>query len=107
MGFILVKWLLAFSLVLGLPTLGVMAPLGSTEQSADPDTPAEREEAASRGGAVRTQRNRNGGSNLNRYAIRFAVLADNSAFSSQSTKPPIKFLAARLNLCQHATVLRI
>lgn len=107
MALILVKSLLAFILVLGLPTLGVMAPLASTEQSADPDAPAERDEVSSRGGSVRTQRNRNGGSNLNRFAIPFAVLADNPAFSSQSTKPPIKFRAARLNLCQRSTVLRI
>jgi hypothetical protein len=84
-----------------------MAPLASTEQSADPDAPAEREEASSRGGAFRTQRSKNGGSNSNRFAIPFAVLTDNPAFSSQTTKPAIKFLAARLNLCQRSTVLRI
>jgi hypothetical protein len=104
---LLVKYMLALSLVLGLAIPGVLPFHASAEQSAEPEAGSEREEAASRSGVTRSPRKRSAERDLHHAAVRFAKLTDRIATTQPSIVAGAALHSARPNLYQLLSVFRI
>jgi len=104
---ILINWLLAFSLVLGVSPISAVALHEQSERSAEPETPLEREEATARSGASRAAPKRADKSSLADLS-RILILISAAPKSGRSQSMPFAIAPrSQQNLHQLLGVFRI